>query len=75
MQHFNQSRKSIVWLSVVRRVGKTFLCQTILGIEYFDCELPRVRRQMESPEEFLSKFKNKKIGIKQKGQASKFNRL
>lgn len=55
------SRKSIVWLSGVRRVGKTVLCQTIPEVEYFDCELPRVRRQMESPEDFLSKFKNQKI--------------
>jgi predicted AAA+ superfamily ATPase len=55
------SRKSILWLSGVRRVGKTFLCQSIPDIEYFDCELPRVRRQMESPEDFLSKLKNKKV--------------
>ena len=55
------SRKSVVWLSGVRRVGKTFLCQTIPKIEYFDCELPRIRRQMESPEDFLSKFKNRRI--------------
>jgi len=34
-----------------------------------------VLKTQKSPEEFLSKFKNKKIGIKQKGQASTFNRL
>jgi uncharacterized protein len=55
------SRKSVVWLSGVRRVGKTFLCQSIPNIEYFDCELPRIRRQIESPEEFLSKFKNRRV--------------
>ena len=55
------SRKSVVWLSGVRRVGKTFLCQSIPQIEYFDCELPRVRRQMEDPEDFLSKLQNKRI--------------
>src|SRR4030042_6279238 len=55
------SRKSIVWLSGVRRVGKTFLCQSIPRIEYFDCELPRIRRQMEDPEDFLSKLQNKRI--------------
>ena len=55
------SRKSIIWLTGVRRVGKTFLCQSIPDIEYFDCELPRVRRQMESPEDFLSKLKKKRI--------------
>jgi len=57
------SRKSIVWLSGVRRVGKTFLCKTIPDIEYFDCELPSTRRQMEDPEGFLSKLKNKKVVV------------
>ena len=46
-------RRSIVWLSGVRRVGKTCLCQTHPDIEYFDCELPRVRRLMEDPQAFL----------------------
>jgi len=55
------SRKPVVWLSGVRRVGKTFLCQSIPQIEYFDCELPRVRRQMEDPEDFLAKLKDKKV--------------
>src|SRR4030042_5104836 len=54
------SRKSIVWLAGVRRGGKTFLCQSVPNIEYFDCELPRVRRQMEDPEDFLEKLKGKK---------------
>ena len=45
--------RSVVWLSGVRRVGKTCLCQTLPNIEYFDCELPRVRRLMEDPQEFL----------------------
>ncbi len=55
------SKKSIVWLAGVRRVGKTFLCQSIPDVEYFDCELPRVRRQMEDPEGFLAKLKGKRI--------------
>ena len=53
--------RSVVWLSGVRRVGKTCLCQTLPDclcqtlpdIEYFDCELPRVRRLMEDPQAFL----------------------
>ncbi len=55
------TQKPIVWLSGVRRVGKTFLCQSVPQIEYFDCELPRVRRQMEDPEGFLSRLKGKRI--------------
>jgi predicted AAA+ superfamily ATPase len=46
--------RTIVWLSGVRRVGKTSLAQMLPNTEYFDCELPRVRRQMEDPEAFLS---------------------
>jgi hypothetical protein len=46
-------QRSILWLSGVRRVGKTCLCQSIPDIEYFDCELPRVRQLMEDPQSFL----------------------
>ena len=45
--------KSIVWLSGVRRAGKTFLCQSLPDVEYLDCELPSVRRSLEDPERFL----------------------
>lgn len=47
------ARRSVLWLAGVRRAGKTFLCQSLDGVEYFDCELPRTRRLMEDPEEFL----------------------
>ena len=45
--------KSIVWLSGVRRAGKTFLCQSLPDVEYLDCELPSTRRALEDPERFL----------------------
>ena len=55
-------RKNIIWLSGVRRSGKTVLAQSLShGIEYFDCELPRVRRQMEDPERFLDGLKGKRV--------------
>jgi predicted AAA+ superfamily ATPase len=54
-------RRSVLWLSGVRRVGKTVLCQSLPGIEYFDCELPRVRRMMEDPEGFLDSLRKKRI--------------
>jgi hypothetical protein len=53
--------RSIVWLSGVRRVGKTVLCRSIKDAEYFDCELPRVRRLMEDPEGFLKSLQGKLI--------------
>ena len=47
------ARRSILWLRGVRRAGKTSLAQSLPGVEYFDCELPSVRRAMEDPEAFL----------------------
>jgi len=54
-------RRSVLWLCGARRAGKTVLCQSLENVEYFDCELPRVRRMMEDPEEFLSGLKGKRI--------------
>jgi len=54
-------KKSLVWLSGVRRVGKTFLCKSFSGIEYFDCELPRVRRMLEEPEGFLEELRGRTV--------------
>lgn len=53
--------RSVIWLSGVRRVGKTCLCQTIPNIEYFDCELPRTRRMMDDPESFLDGLQGQRI--------------
>lgn len=53
--------KSVVWLSGVRRVGKTFLSKSLDTIEYFDCELPRTRRLMEDPEAFLQSLKGRRV--------------
>ncbi|MGH7565173.1 MAG: ATP-binding protein [Gemmatimonadota bacterium] len=54
------SRRSVVWLAGVRRVGKTFLCRSLGDVRYFDCELPRIRRLMEDPEGFLGELKGRK---------------
>ena len=46
--------RPVVWLTGVRRVGKTTLVRSLPDSRYFDCELPRIRRQMEEdPEGFL----------------------
>jgi len=67
-RHFWQKRveakwqeKSVVWLSGVRRVGKTCLCQSLKNVEYFDCELPRTRRMMADPEAFLGGLKGHRV--------------
>lgn len=53
--------RSIVWLTGVRRVGKTVLCENLQSTEYYDCDLPRVRRRLEDPEEFLKKNDERRI--------------
>lgn len=46
-------KRPLVWLRGARRSGKTTLCHALADVEYFDCELPRHRREMEDPEAFL----------------------
>ena len=54
-------RRSVVWLSGVRRVGKTFLCLSLKDVDYFDCELPRVRWLLEDPESFLEERRGRRV--------------
>jgi len=46
-------RRSILWLSGVRRVGKTTLTQMLPDAVYLNCDLPSTRRAMEDPELYL----------------------
>ncbi|HCJ66955.1 MAG TPA: ATPase [Elusimicrobia bacterium] len=55
-------KRNIIWLHGVRRVGKTFLCRSIAGVKYFDCELPSVRREVEDAA-FLDNYKNSLIAL------------
>lgn len=57
------SRGRIAWLSGVRRVGKTLLCQSLPDAEYFDCELASVRRQMADPEAFWGGLVGKRVVV------------
>lgn len=54
-------RRSVIWLSGVRRVGKTFLSRSLADAEYFDCELPRVRVMLEDAEGFLRLLRGRTI--------------
>jgi predicted AAA+ superfamily ATPase len=45
----------------VRRAGKSVLCQTLPGMRYYDCELPRVRRLLEDPQAFLEEHRDQRI--------------
>lgn len=54
-------KKAVLWMSGVRRVGKTSLCGSIKDILSYDCELPSVRRALSDPEAFLKAHKGKRI--------------
>ncbi len=56
-------QRSIIWLMGVRRIGKTSICNGIEGIEYFDCERPRIRQLFADPEGFLEGHRNKVIAL------------
>ncbi len=53
--------RSIVWLTGVRRVGKTSLCRSLADVEYLDCELPRTRQRLTDPEAFLADYKGRRV--------------
>lgn len=53
--------KTVIWLSGVRRAGKTFLSKSLSEVEYFDCELPRIRKILETPEAFLDSVKGRRL--------------
>jgi len=53
--------RSVIWLSGVRRTGKTVLSHSLPDVEYFDCELPSTRRLLEDPEGFLSGLGQRRI--------------
>lgn len=46
-------QKPLVWLSGVRRSGKTSICRQIPEGRYFNCDLPSVQRQLADPEAFF----------------------
>ncbi|MBI4012735.1 MAG: ATP-binding protein [Candidatus Rokubacteria bacterium] len=47
----------------VRRVGKTVLCQSVPEVQYYDCELPRVRRLLEDPQAFLEERRGQRVAL------------
>jgi uncharacterized protein len=46
-------KRPIVWLSGVRRVGKTTLSRMFEGAEYLNCDLPSTARRLAEPEFFF----------------------
>ncbi len=53
--------RSIVWLTGVRRVGKTCLAQSLDDVEYFDCDDASVRAMLRDPMRFLQGLRGKRV--------------
>jgi predicted AAA+ superfamily ATPase len=51
--HAAWRRASIVWLTGVRRVGKTVLAQSLSGAEFVNCDLPSAADRLQDPEAFF----------------------
>lgn len=47
-------KRTIVWLTGVRRIGKTILTHQLGNITYLNCDRPSVRDELADPEFFLS---------------------
>lgn len=53
---------NVIWLSGVRRVGKTTLCRSLdEKLFYLDCEIPKNRRLLEDPDLFFAEHDNRLI--------------
>jgi hypothetical protein len=48
------TQRSVIWLSGVRRVGKTTIARMLPEAVYLNCDLPSAVRALEDPELFLS---------------------
>lgn len=53
--------RSIVWLSGVRRVGKTTLVKMMKNCTYLNCDLPATQRILEDPEFYFDSVGNQCI--------------
>jgi hypothetical protein len=56
-------KRPIVWLSGVRRVGKTTITKMFSNSIYLNCDLPSVMRQLDDPELFFESISSNKIVI------------
>ena len=56
-------KRPLVWLSGVRRAGKTTLAKMLPGAVYLNCDLPSVLRRLEDPESFFDSLDKKCIVI------------
>jgi hypothetical protein len=52
---------SLIWLTGVRRVGKTTLIRALSGATYLNCDLPSAAARLADPESFYAGLKTKLV--------------
>ena len=62
--------RSIVWLCGPRRLGKTTLAASLKGVRVFDCDVPRIRRDVEEWEIFLKAHQGERIVVLATGSST-----
>ena len=55
------TERRVVWLAGPRRLGKTTLVRSLADVDYFDCDLPGVRRDADDAEAFLRRHRGRRI--------------
>ena len=53
--------RRVVWLAGPRRLGKTTLVRSLPDVDYFDCDLPRIRRDADDTEAFLRRHRGRRL--------------
>ncbi|MBI2890378.1 MAG: ATP-binding protein [Nitrospirae bacterium] len=55
--------RPVVWLSGVRRVGKTSLAHMIPNVTYLNCDLASTVRRLEDPEAFFKSLRKRSVVV------------
>lgn len=69
------NKAPIVWLSGVRRVGKTTLGAELGDVEFLNCDLPSTQRLLEDPEAFYKSLSKPRLVLDEVHQLSDPSRL
>jgi predicted AAA+ superfamily ATPase len=65
----------VVWLTGVRRVGKTTLVRALPGASYVNCDLPSAAARLADPESFYAGLKTKLVVLDEVHQLADPSRL
>ena len=68
--HRAWTSRPVVWLSGVRRVGKTSLSHMLPDARYLNCDLPSVQRTLADPELFFDSLVQGSVSGVRRGTSS-----